>query len=80
MENFASDAEILAMSSASLPYLHAARMARVFNVTYQIAHSRLKTMQEHGLVERMRNGQYKIILNASSHPQRNALEPERLQW
>ena len=61
MANFESDAEILASATAALPHLHAFRIAKIFDVTRRMANLRLKAMQELGLVERMANGQWRIL-------------------
>lgn len=65
MQTFASDAEILASVTKAVRHLHPLTLATAFGVTRQIADSRLKAMQEPGLVEKMKNGQYRILL--SSH-------------
>ena len=60
-----SDSQVLA-SATTVPHLHPRTVATAFCVTYQIADSRLKAMQESGLIERMGNGQYRILRNANS--------------
>jgi len=64
MDIFVSDARILA-SVTKIPHLHPLTLAKVFGVTRQIAASRPKTMQEGGLVEQMKSGQYRILLSSS---------------
>jgi len=62
VENFALDADILALSTPLFRHIAPGGVAAKFHVSMTIAKRRLAAMQARGLVERMGNGQYKITL------------------
>jgi predicted transcriptional regulator len=68
MQLLESDARILSSVTEAVPHLHPLTLATAFKVTRQIATERLKEMQERGLVERMKNGQYQILPSSSYDP------------
>ena len=60
IEEFATDEAILRLASSMYRHIQLGAVVIKFGVSMTVARSRLKATQERRLVERLRNGQYRV--------------------